>query len=243
MGDSSPSVSFEQSPQQQQLWSLAYPYWQNLYGGQMPGLYNVPALPSAADYFAATMPTGDWWANLDPSIKAGIRAPYEDASQQMMEQMGARGQIGGQSTPYSGTGQAALGTFWDKAGQGMAQTGWGMMHPGLMAQAQAGWGGAMQGWGAELGREQAGYQQSMLPYQMLPGMTQQAMPYPVVDPGGGGFWGGVGNLAGSALMGMGMGWGMSGFQNPFGSYGSTVPIGGYGSTVPINPGQVPYMSW
>jgi hypothetical protein len=93
----------------------------------------------------------------------------------------------------------------------MAQTGWGMMQPGLMAEAQAGWGGAMQGWGAELGREQAGYQQRMMPYQMMPGFSQQAMPYPTVDQGGGGFGDFLGGLAGMGMAGLGYGLG-----GPFG---------------------------
>jgi hypothetical protein len=96
----------------------------------------------------------------------------------------------------------------------MAQTGWGMMQPGLMAEAQAGWGGAMQGWGAELDRNQAGYQQRMMPYGMLPGFSQQAMPYPTVDQGGNNFWGGLGGMLGSGIMGAGMGWGMGGFPMP-----------------------------
>jgi hypothetical protein len=45
---------------------------------------------------------------------------------------------------------------------------------------------------------------------MMPGFSQQAMPYPTVDQGGGGFGDFLGGLAG---MGM-AGWGGGGFPMP-----------------------------
>ena len=120
MGDS-PSIDYSQSPWQTEIQGWIRPYMQNLYGGQMPDLYNVPGLPDAASYFAKTMPTGDWWANLDPSIRAGISAPYVDASQQMMEQMSSEGGMRG---GMRGGGQFGGGRRGGRAGtQGGTQSG------------------------------------------------------------------------------------------------------------------------
>ncbi len=118
--------------------------------------------------------------------------------------MGAKGQVGSGSSPYSGSAQTAIGSFWNDAGTSMAGQGWNMVSPALRA-----------GWQAELGQNQAQYQQQMMPYGMLPGVTEMAMPYPVVDPGSPGIGGMMTSLAGPALMG----WGMGGFQNPFSGFG------------------------
>lgn len=214
MGGSGPSLDFKRSKQQKWLWDWAQPFWENLSAGNMPDMWDVPDISSM-------MPGKNWWADLDPNIKAGIREPYEDASRQMLEVMGAKGQIGSASSPYSGSSQTATGKFWEDAATGMAGQGWNMVSPALTA-----------GWNAELQRNMGQYQQNMMPFQMLPQATQMSMPYPVVDPGTPGFGGMAMSLAAPAMMG----WGMGGFQNPFSGFG-----GGYGNQIFGTSPYDPYM--
>lgn len=189
-----PDFDFEQSPEQAWLWqNIVQPLWQQMMGGQMPGLYNVPD-PSSI------LPTSDWWSGMAPELRQGIMAPYQEASQQMLELMGSRGQTGGAGTPLTGAAGAALGEFWSRATPQAALTGWQMYQPGAMAN-----------WQAQLGQNIAGYQQQMLPFQMLPGTTQQSLPFPVVSPGTPGLIPSLSNILGP----LAMGWGMGGFQNPF----------------------------
>lgn len=179
-GDS-PDFDWEQSPEMAWLWqNVAQPLWQQLMGGG-PTVTPVP------------MPTEGWFEGLDPSIKSGIREPYEYASKQLMEQMGAKGQTGSAMSPYSGSAQTAAGRFWSDAATGMGQQAWGMINPNAMAQ-----------WGMQ-------QQANFLPYQMLPGVTQQSLPYPVVTPGSPGMLQGLSQL----LSPLAAGWAYGGFQNPF----------------------------
>lgn len=204
MGGSGSSVNFEQSPQQRWLWeNFSQPYMQKLAGGNidLPSMYDIPESPSPYQVpdISSMMPTGDWFGSLDPSIKAGIRSPYEDAGRQMLEIMGAKGQTGSVSSPYSGSAASATGKFWEEAARGMGQQGWNMISPALQQgwQAQlgsniAGYGQDVNQWQTSLGRNMNEYQaqlaSAMMPYQMLPGITQQSLPYPVVDPGDPGFF-------------------------------------------------------
>ena len=118
--------------------------------GQQTGVgYNVPTSPGAQGYnvpnIQSMMPTGDWYNNLDPSIMAGIRQPYTDASRQLTESMGgSAGSARGGPTGALGSSQA---DFWSKAGTQMGQQAWGMVSPALQ-----------QGWGAQLGANQYGAQ-------------------------------------------------------------------------------------
>jgi hypothetical protein len=187
-------MDFKQSKQGKWLWNWAQPFWENMSSGNMPNMWEIPDT-------SQMMPGEGWWEGLDPNIKAGIREPYEDASRQMLEVMGAKGQTGSAASPYSGSSQTATGQFWADAGTGMANQGWGMVSPALQ-----------QGWQAQLMQNQGQYAQDMMPYGMLPGATQMSMPHPTVDPGTPGF----GGMAASMLGPMAMGWGMGGFQNPFG---------------------------
>lgn len=183
MGGSGPSMDFKSSPWQKYIQDWLKPFMNNMSTGNMPDMWEIPDISSM-------MPGKNWWEDLDPNIKAGIREPYKDASKQMLEVMGAKGQVGSASSPYSGSSQTATGKFWEDAAGGMAQQGWGMVSPALQ-----------QGWGAQLAQNQGQYGQEMMPYGMIPGMSQQAAPYPTVNPGSGGYGGGLGGLAGMGLGG------------------------------------------
>jgi len=180
--------------------------------------YNIPSAKNM-------MPGANWWADLDPSVKAGISAPYQDASKQLAEQLGAKGMTGSQASPYSGQAQAGMGQFWADAAPSMAQQGWGMVAPALQSE-----------WGAQLGRNQMGYQQglqeSMTDYQnqikqmqsdygtamqawqmpfSLMGMTPQTLPTGIMQPQsgldfGGGLLGGASMGLGASAAGVGMPW-------------------------------------
>jgi hypothetical protein len=230
-----PDVRFKPSHQQNWIFKQLQPIIEGLglmgeeqLGMPGMGMPSAPRMPSAAGVplydvpdISTMMPTYNWWGDISPEIREGIRAPYEDASLQMMEQMGARGQIGGESTPYSGTGQAALGEFWADAGTGMAQQGWSMVSPALR-----------QGWQAGLGRNITGYQAGIqdwqsekdrllqdytsqkqawgMPFELL-GLTQATMPYPVVSQQPNYLGGLVGAGAGAAMGGAALGpWGAVG---------------------------------
>ena len=197
MGGSGPSLDFKQTGFQNWLQNWAQGFWKNMKKGNMPKMWKIPNINKM-------MPKEGWWEDLDPNIRAGIREPHEEASRQMLEVMGAKGQIGSGSSPYSGSSQTATGKFWEDAATDMAVQGWNMVSPALTA-----------GWNARLQRNMGKYQQSMLPYEMLMGATQMSQPYPVVDPGSPGFGGMAMNLAAPAMMG----WGMGGFQNPFSGFG------------------------
>lgn len=184
MGGSGPSMDFKQSGLQKFLEQWARPFWENMSSGNMPDMWEVPDI-------SQMMPGEGWWEGLDSDIKAGIREPYEDASKQMLEVMGAKGQTGSSASPYSGSSATATGSFWADASKGMANQGWGMVSPALQ-----------QGWQAQLGQNQAQYAQDMMPYGMLPGATQMAMPYPVVNPGTPGAGGSIGTLAGMGIGGL-----------------------------------------
>jgi hypothetical protein len=192
-------------------------------------MYDVPQQPTYdIPDVRSMMPGATWWGDLDPSIKAGIRAPYEDASQQLAEQLGAKGMTGSGASPYSGQAQAGLGQFWADAAPAMAQQGWGMVAPAL----GAGWGaelsrnqfGLQNQWAANLQRNQLGYEQGIqenltdyqnqikqlqsdyatsmqawqMPYGMM-GMTPQLLPTGILGSGSN-----AANAAGGAIAG-GMG--------------------------------------
>jgi len=208
-----PSVDFQQSPQQAQLWNQWSPVSQNLASGNLPPIYNLPNANML-------QPTGDWWSGMAPELKAGIMQPFQEASQQLNESLGARGMVGGGRSGATGAQGAAQGQFWAQAAPQMAMTGWGMTAPGRQMQYQA-----------ELGQAQTGYNTSLMPYQMLPNMIQQSLPYPVVNQGTPGLipsmapmlGAGLGMALGGPLGGMLGGAIGSGFQNPFSVPPSTPP--------------------
>lgn len=101
-----PQVSQAWAPQQQELWNMLMPVLQQGFGGGMS-------------------PTGNWYQNLDPTIRAGIEEPYMRGFEMLGNQMGGWG--GNPRAGWSGAAGDVFGQYAQQAGQGMAQTGWNMM--------------------------------------------------------------------------------------------------------------------
>lgn len=178
------------------------------------GSYGVGQAPNLGGYGVgqAPMPTQGWYSGLDENIKAGMMEPYQEASKQLMEQMGAAGMGGSARGGISGNAAAGLGRFWEDAATGMGQQAWGMINPNAMAQWQAQnqagrdvWSTQAQAdmaqWQAETGagrdiwsaQNQAAQNQWMQdiaarqsPYSIIPGMAGGSMPTPVVTQSSGG---------------------------------------------------------
>ncbi|MHC4292661.1 MAG: hypothetical protein ACYSTX_00070 [Planctomycetota bacterium] len=90
------------------------------------GSYMVGQLPQRP---SGMMPTKEWYQSIDPSVKAGLAAPYEDAMQGLKEQMGARGQVGGAGTAWSGTSAAAMGKLASEQARNVGLQAWQMSAP------------------------------------------------------------------------------------------------------------------
>jgi hypothetical protein len=137
----------------------------NLLGPQMSQLGTGGPL---WDVPLAVGPTADWYGNLSPDVMQGVWAPYQDASKQFMEQLGAGGLATSQRGGISGAGAAGLGKFWEQAGRNVGQQAWGMTAPGLMAKYEADINAMQYPW---MARQQ---------------LFSQAMPTPKIDQSGGG---------------------------------------------------------
>jgi len=188
-------------------------------GGQLSGIpmYDVPQ-------FNIPQPTSGWFDSMSPEIKQGLYEPYNESGRQMLELMGSRGQVGSGSSGYTGAAGVALGELGSRAGRDVGMNAWNMMAPNEMMANQA-------MWGAELARNQTGYnaatQEAMMDYggqmeawRMPFSMASQL--YPASIPGGqastgspignalsGGLMGGVAGSMIPASMGLG-GWGLVG---------------------------------
>lgn len=129
-------------------------------------LYDVPTydVPGAE----SMMPTSDWYSNLSPEVMQGVWAPYQDASKQLQEQLGASGMGGSAIGGISGTAASGLGKFWEQAGRNVGQQAWGMVQPALSAEWQGNLGRNQWTAGAELQAMQA-------PYSAV-GLTPSALP-------------------------------------------------------------------
>ena len=175
-GDS--NVEYTQSPEQRKLFKSIMPMVQGLgqygteryFGGEpqmgapsmsgvltgqqmydIPG-YNIPN-PSQA------MPTNDWWGSLAPNVKQGLYAPYVEAGQGLMEQMGSKGQMGSARPGYSGAAGAAMGELAGQAANNVGLSAWQMTQPAAMANWQAQLGQNMNMWGQDLERNKLAYGQ------------------------------------------------------------------------------------
>jgi hypothetical protein len=173
---------------------------------------------------SSAMPTADWWGALSPNVKAGLYAPYHDAGNMMMQQMGSRGQLGSSRGGLSGASGAAMGKLAGEAAKNVGLNAWQMTAPA----AQAAWQGQLNQnnamWGADLARNQQAYnvgqQERVADYntamnvwqmpQQLMGMAPQFMPQGIVQPGSNT----MGNMFGGGLMG-----GMAG-GSMFGPWGA-----------------------
>jgi len=206
---SSPSLDFEQSKQQRKMWDVMFPQFKNFMQGNMPGLYDLPS---------PVLPNTDWYNNLAPEVRQSLWEPAQEAGQQMMEVMGAKGQLGSAGSPMSGSAATGMGKLFADYGQGIGMQAWNMTQPGLMADYQA-----------QLGRNITGYNTSLMPYQMAAGMLPGTYGQPVINPGSQGLLGYGMQLAAPFAMGAGMGM----FGNPFSGFGSS--FGGGFRTNPNDP--------
>ena len=162
-GGSKADIDWTQSPEQRQMYQLLYPFISQMIGKSTSGqsLYNIPSVQNL-------MPTKEWWNQLSPEVMGGLWSPYNEGAKQMMETMGAGGQLGSAVGGYSGAGETALGRYYQDAAKNVGLQAWGMTYPGLSAD-----------YSAQL-------QQSMLPYSLLPGMFGGTYSTPVVSQGGNG---------------------------------------------------------
>ena len=216
-GGSEPSVQYQQSPEQRQMYQTFMPLMQKIGQAQQP-LWNIPPAPQAPQMPSMSgvlsgvspeyiMPSEKWWDMISPNVKEGLWAPWNEAANQMMETMGAGGQLGSARGGYSGTGERALGELYSRAGEDVGMQAWKMTAPGMMTGYQnilqersadyqnymdmlnRDYSAAMTGWGGAMEREK-------FPYTVIPAMMGGTYSSPIVDPGGPGF----GQTVGSGLM-------------------------------------------
>lgn len=182
-GGNNTQVSMAHSPQQQQVFGAMMP---QLMGGFGQSIYDLPSAQGLT-------PSADWYQNISPEVMAGIRRPWEQQGQQLMETMGFRGMGGSPRAGMSGSAGVAAGTFAEEAGRNIGMQAWQMTAPGAQMQYQA-----------ELGRNIAGYQRPFQEAQLAAGLIPGTYPQPIVQPGQQGQGGALGSLAG---MGLGAGLG------------------------------------
>jgi hypothetical protein len=104
-----------------------------LSGIEQPGWlgYDIPDINSI-------LPSVDWWNNMSPEVMAGIRAPYEEGSDRLMERLNSIGGLGSQRAGVSGQGAAGLGEYWADADKNIGLQAWEMTYPQLAMDWQAG---------------------------------------------------------------------------------------------------------
>ena len=223
MGSGGADVEYQQSPEARKIMQAIMPMVQGMgqygteryFGGapqmgapSMAGVLSSQQMYDIPDPSRA-MPTADWYGSLSPQVKAGLYAPYADAGQALMSQMGSRGQLGSARGGFSGATGAAMGELAGQAAKNVGLNAWQMTAPM-----------AMNAWNADLSRNQqaynvgqqervADYNRAMnvwqMPQQMM-GMAPQFMPQGIVQPGsntaGNMFSGGMmGGLAGGSMFG------------------------------------------
>ena len=144
------------------------------------------------------MPTGQTMSSISPAVWSGIMQPYQKVESQLMETLGAGGQLGSARGGFSGEGAAGLGKYWADVAPGIGMQAWNMISPALQ-----------QGWGAGLQREQALWgeqlQEAKYPWQAGPSYLSMSMPQPYVQEPSGSPLAGVGSMlggVGSILGGM-----------------------------------------
>lgn len=220
-GGSDSGVEYAQSPEQRQMYSYLAPMMQMMTqrtgAGQplwdtsqppdprdeipsMQGvisdtpMYNIPSAESL-------QPTQQWWEGVSPDVKQGLWQPYTEASQQLSEYMGGRGQMGSPRGGFTGAAGAGMGEIMARGAQNVPMQAWEMGSQGRMAD-----------WQAQLGRNQQGYQNRLqealtdygryeqafggqmqrwgvenqamaAPWSAIPGMMGGTYSSPVVNPG------------------------------------------------------------
>ena len=219
-----PSVTgYAQSAEQAEVYRAFLPTLQRLGlagQGTGAGLYDIPGYPAAPTApsmqgvlsgvpqyqipnIQQMMPSQDWYSNLAPEVLAGIRQPYQEASQQLTESLGYSA-----GTPMAGASGVLGGSqadFWSKAAPQMGMQAWNMIAPAMqagwgaqlgqnvlgqqqlqqerqadyqniLAQQQAGYGGQQQVWQQQL-------QRNIMPYSIIPGLLGGTYSTPIINPG------------------------------------------------------------
>ena len=166
-------------------------------GINIASLWNIPSynIPSP-EYM---MPTGQTMGSISPAVWSGIMQPYQKVESQLMETLGAGGQLGSAMGGFSGQGAAGLGKYWAEAAPGIGMQAWNMISPAL----QQGWGAGLQQ-AQNLWAEQM--QQYKYPWQAAPSLISMGMPFPYVQQPSGSPMAGMGSLLsgmGSLMGGMG----------------------------------------
>jgi len=108
-------------------------------GMGMPDKINAPTMGQAGYEIpdaSQLMPGADWMQNFSPEIMQGLNAPWEEGQKQMLEQMGAMGQIGSPDA-VSGAAGAAIGKFKAQQANQVGQQAWNMLQPGLQRDYQS----------------------------------------------------------------------------------------------------------
>jgi hypothetical protein len=167
-GSSGTKTTYTQSPEQQEMYRTILPLIQGLsQAGQAQlgqanfGAPSAPTMPSMTGVLSGVqpyqipstesmMPTQSWWNSLSPEVMAGVWAPYQQASQSMLEQLGGMGQAGSARGGATGAAGAALGQFGADAANKVGLQTWQMSQPAMQA-----------GWQAQLGQNQQGYQNQL----------------------------------------------------------------------------------
>ena len=199
----SPSVDYKSSPQQKEMWKVMFPVFKNFMQGNFPQMYDLPS---------PVVPTTDWYNNIAPEVRQSLWEPAIEGGNQMMEVLGAKGMMGGPSTPASGSGATAMGKLFSDYSQGIGGQAWNMISPGLMAD-----------YNAQLGRNITGYQTSLMPFQTAAGLLPSSYATPIVNSGSSGLM--------SSFSQMMAPWAMS--YLPWGNFGGMFGGGGssFGSTI------------
>jgi len=179
------NVEYVQSKEQKELYQQLQPLMQKLVSGDT---YDVGNAPTYSGYdvpdTTSMMPTANWWDELDPNIKAGIKQPYEEGSNQLAEQLMSYGQ-GSVMGGASGVMGSSLADYWADAGTQMATTGWNMVSPAL----QAGWSANLDKnkttadykYQSDMAKWTADLNKAQLPYSVMSGLYSGTYSTPVVS--------------------------------------------------------------
>lgn len=158
-GDAADRVTYSQSPEQAAVYNAIMPSLMRLTQAGETGApawntpaapttqgYNVPRLTTPQTYNVPNyqvpsnvnlLPTANWYSNLSPEVMRGLNAPYDEARSQMLENMGATGQVGSAAGGYTGAAGAALGEFEANRANQIGLQAWQMTQPGLQADYSA----------------------------------------------------------------------------------------------------------
>ncbi|MHC4748399.1 MAG: hypothetical protein ACYTFW_00860 [Planctomycetota bacterium] len=197
-GGGSESTSFKSSHEQKRLFKEIFPmiqalgrqgkraYGQPGYGApQLSGLLSDIPMYEIPDVSMA-QPTKQWWEGLDPGVKKGLYAPYEEAGDRLTERLGSMGAAGSAQGGASGAIAGGLGELEAEAAKNVGLSAWKMTQPSAMANWQANLMRNQQGYNVAQQEVLADYNTAVQGWQMpfaLTGQMPHALPQGVVTPG------------------------------------------------------------